>query len=731
MIENHPSTSPPTDSGTAPRPYGRSLVRFITGRRTKYVVIALWVVILALAAPFGGKLSGAEKNDVKSSLPSSAESTQVFDTQSHFGSPYSVPAVVMYRRAAGLTAQDQHKLRSDVTRFALRHDLDGPVIGPQISKDGTTAQVLVPLNLGEDYFNKAKDAVSSVRDVADENAGGLTVHITGPAGFESDLSRAVGGIDTTLLFATLIVVVAILLVTYRSPVLWLMPIACAGVSLEVAQAFIYALAKHGGLTVSADGAGILTILVFGATTDYSLLLIARYREELRRHEDRHEAMAVALSRSGPAIVASASTVAASMLCLMLADMNSTRGLGPVFAVGIAVGALAMLSLFPALMIVVGRWVFWPVKPTVGSAEPHATGRWAGLGGRIARRPRTTWVVTAVILAAVGVGITQLNSNGLSDKQSFTTSQDSVRGETLLAEHFDAGAGSPLVVTSDADGARAVHAKLLTLDGIQHQTVTPPAVKDGAAYMQATLTDPADSTAALHTVQRARALLHAVPGAHAQVGGDTAMHLDAKTAAHNDRNLIVPIVLVVILLILALLLRAVIAPLLLTATVVLSCLATLGASALVFRHIFHFGAEDTSFPLYVVVFLIALGIDYNIFLMTRIREEAARHGTHRATITGLAVTGGVITSAGVVLAGTFAVLGTLPLTQFAELGFAVAFGILLDTIVVRSVMVIALNLDIGRHVWWPSALAGVRDRPDEAAPAAGGGGAGAGPIPAQS
>ncbi|MFI6685155.1 MMPL family transporter [Streptomyces sp. NPDC050485] len=395
--------------------------------------------------------------------------------------------------------QDRQAVAADAKAFGARHDLDCPVAGPITSKDGTTVQTIVPLDLGPDYFNKSKDAVTSVRAVADHGDSGLAVHITGPAGYESDLSKAVGGIDTTLLLSTLIVVVAILLATYRSPVLWLMPIACAGVSLEVVQALIYALAKHGGLTVSADGAGILTILVFGATTDYSLLLIARYREELRRHEDRHEAMAVALRRSGPTIVAGASTVAASMLCLMLADMNATRGLGPVFAVG----ALAMLSLFPALMIVVGRWVFWPAKPKAGSAEPNATGRWAAVGHRIARLPRTTWIVTAVVLAAVGIGMGQLNSNGLSDKQSFTTSQDSVRGEQILARQFDAGAGSPLVVTGNAAQADALHQRLLALLGIEPSTVTRPMVKDGDAYLQATLSDPADSKAAFRTVEHAR------------------------------------------------------------------------------------------------------------------------------------------------------------------------------------------------------------------------------------
>ncbi|WP_244809030.1 MULTISPECIES: MMPL family transporter [unclassified Streptomyces] len=673
-------------------------------------MIAFWLVLVAVTAAYAGKLSGVEKNDVESSLPKSAESTQVFNAQAAFGSPYTAPAVIVYQRASGLTNADRTKMAADAKVFGQRTDLDGPVIGPIAAKDGTAAQVTVPLNLGPDTFSKAGDVVAALRKTAQHDAAGLETHIAGPAGDEADLSKAVGGIDTTLLFSTLAVVIVILLVTYRSPLLWLLPIVSAGVSLSGAQAAIYVLAKHAGLTVSADGAGILTILVFGATTDYSLLLIARYREELGRHSDRHEAMAVALRRSGPAIIASASTVAVGMICLMLADMNSTKGLGPVFAVGIVVGAVVMLTLFPALMVTVGRWIFWPAKPQYGTTEPATTGRWAAIGNRIARRPRLTWVVTALVLAATAVGIVQLNSSGLSNKEAFTTHQDSVAGETALAQHFEAGLGSPLVVTSTAQGAGEVRRTLLTVNGIEPASVTQPLVKGDLAYVQATLTDPPDSGAAYRTVDRVRTAVHSVPGSHAQVGGDTALKLDVERATRQDRNLIAPIVLAVVLLILVLLLRAVVAPLLLIATVVLSCAATLGVSALVFRHIFDFGAEDNSYPLYVFVFLIALGIDYNIFLMTRIREETAKHGTRPATLIGLAATGGVITSAGVVLAGTFAVLATLPLTQFAELGFSVAFGILLDTFIVRSVMVTALNLDIGRHIWWPHPLRHKRDEP---------------------
>ncbi|MEH6376346.1 MMPL family transporter [Streptomyces sp. KLMMK] len=712
---------PPSGERTGPAPgrNGRNGFRrfrkglpigLITGRRSKYGVIVAWLIVLVVAAGFAGKLSSVEKNDVKSSLPNSAESTRVFDTQAKFGSPYTVPAVVVYERSSGLTEADKRKAAADAKVFGGRKDLEGPVTGPEISEDGRAAQTTVPLNLGPDYFSKVGDRVKEMRETARDGAQGMAVHIAGPAGNTGDLSKAVSGIDTTLLAATLLVVIVILLFTYRSPVLWLMPIVCAGVSLQIAEAAIYFLAKHGGLTVSADGAGILTILVFGATTDYSLLLIARYREELRRHEDRHAAMEEALRRSGPAVIASAATVAVGMICLMLADMNSTRGLGPVFAVGIVVGAAVMLTLFPALMVTVGRWIFWPAKPGYGSGNPAGTGRWIAVGNRIARRPRTTWVVTALILAAAAAGMVQLNSHGLTDQQAFTTHQDSVAGEKVIDRHFDAGLGSPVFVTAKADRAEAVHTALMSVPGIDRGSVSPPMTKGGDALLYATLTDPPDSKAAFRTVERARTELHAVPGAEARVGGNTALNLDVKQATKDDRALIAPIVLLVVLVILVLLLRAVVASLLLIATVVLSCATTIGVSALVFRHVFGFGAEDNSFPLYVFVFLIALGIDYNIFLMTRIREEALKHGTRPATLTGLAATGGVITSAGVVLAGTFAVLGTLPLTQFAELGFAVAFGILLDTFIVRSVMVTALNLDVGRHIWWPSALAKKEDSP---------------------
>ncbi|HEY3009318.1 MAG TPA: MMPL family transporter [Micromonosporaceae bacterium] len=686
----------------------RSVVNVITNRRIKYVIILFWLIVVAVAGPLAGKLTGAQKNDAKSWLPGSAESTQVLDAQAAFTSPDTIPAVIVYQRPSGLTDTDLAKITNDAQRFAQIPDLDGKVNGPIPSTDRRAAQIYVPLNLGPNGWEKAADLVASMKDTATADANGMNVHITGPAGFAADSAKAFEGIDSTLLYGTVAVVVVILLLTYRSPVLWLLPVISAGVALTVAQAVIYLLAKYADLVVNAQSQGILTVLVFGAGTDYALLLVARYREELRRHHDRHEAMAVALHRAGPAIIASGATVVISMLCLLVAVTNSTRGLGPVAAIGILVGLAVMLTLLPALLVTVGRWIFWPVKPKEGSPEPTARGIWARVGARIARRPRLTWVVTSLALAAMAVGLTQLDATGLTNKESFIGTPDSVTGEEILAQHFPAGTGNPVVVVSHADRAAEVHTAFAGTNGIDPSTVTAPTVKGGTAYIQGTLSAPADSQTAYDTVDRVRDRVHAIAGADAKVGGNTAINLDVQRAARFDRNLIIPIILFVVFVILALLLRAVLAPLVLIGTVVLSFAAALGASALVFKHAFGFGGADSSFPLFVFVFLVALGIDYNIFLMTRVREETVKHGTRRAALIGLAATGGVITSAGLVLAGTFGVLATLPVVAFAEIGFAVAFGVLLDSILVRSVLVTALNLDIGPRMWWPNRLSKTPD-----------------------
>src|SRR5215471_6277063 len=681
----------------------RRLTEIPAGSWTKWVVVGFWVVVLVITFPLSKKLNHAEKNDPSQWVPAGAESTKVLDVQSHFQSPNILAAVAVYDRASCITPADRAKAAADARRFAGVHGVvPGQVVGPVSSADGKTIQTIVQVNLGSGGWNNAGKPADSLRAIADSNANGLTSHITGPLGNAADSSRVFNGIDSTLLFSAVAVVIVILLITYRSPVLWVLPVLSSVVALITAEAVIYLLAAHAGLTVNGLSVGILYVLVFGASTDYALLIVARYREELRRHDRRHPAMAEALRRAGPAIIASAAAVIIALLTLSAAELASTKSLGPVLAIGVGVGMLAMITLLPALLVTFPRGVFWPYRPTYGSPEPTKRGLWARVGWSIAPRPRITWITTAVLLGVLALGLTGLKASGLTNAQSFRGHPDSVVGASVLAEHFPAGAGEPVIVIGNEGSAAALRSAFAATPGISQ--VTAPAARAGHAYLEGTLTAAPDSQAAYNTIDRVRSAVHAVPGANAMVGGDTAINLDVARASAHDRNLIIPLILVVVLVILALLLRALVAPVILTATVVLSFVAALGVSAFFFNHVFGFGGADTSFPLFVFVFLVALGIDYNIFLMTRVREEAIRRDARHGAIVGLAATGGVITSAGFVLAGTFAVLATIPSTFLTELGFAVAFGILLDTIVVRSVLVTALNLDIGRWMWWPSRLA---------------------------
>jgi RND superfamily putative drug exporter len=691
---------------------GRGVAHLVCGRRAKWVVLGLWLVLLFVVAPLASKLTDAQDNDAASWLPGSAESTQVLEMSEDFR-PEQIPAVVVYARESGLTAEDRAAIEEDVRE--LKQLTDHGIIGAQTrgpvydrATDPRAAQIYVPITMDEKGWERIAPAVDSIRDDVGEGGDGLAVHITGPGGTSADFSEAFEGIDSTLLLSAMAVVIVMLLFTYRSPTLLVIPLLAVVAALFTAQALIYLLAEHAGLTVNGQSAGILTVLVFGAGTDYALLLVARYREELRRHEDRHEAMALALHRAGPAVIASGATVVLSMLVLLAAEMNSTSGLGPVAAIGVTVALLAMMTLFPALLVIVGRWIFWPAIPHFGTEDPTERGVWARMGRRISGRPRTTWIATAAALALCSLGLIQLRAEGIGNADAFTGKPDSIVGQEVSARYFPAGSGDPLVIISNQAQAREVGRTVADTEGVVPDSLgLPPGTKpfhDGKVLFEATMSDPADSEAAKDTVERVRDAVHAVPDADAQVGGGTAALLDMDRATTHDNLLIIPLVLLVVLLILCALLRALIAPLVLIGTVILSFAAALGISALAFRHLFDYAGETTDFPLFVFVFLVALGIDYNIFLTTRIREEAAHLGTRKGVVTGLAATGAVITSAGLVLAGTFAALATLPMVAFAEIGFAVALGVLLDTLIVRSVLVTSLFLDIGPKVWWPHRLA---------------------------
>ena len=698
----------------------RNLAGWIVHRWVKWVVLALSVVLLGTMASLGAKLTSVQDNDIASWLPGDAESTKVIQQSEQFSNPDDIPAVVLYVRDGGTTPADLAKATADVEKIKSVDDVSDAV-GPIPSEDGQALQVIATVTLDEEGWEDLPDRVDAMKDIAKDGADGLDTSLAGPAALGADQAEAFSGIDGILLLAAVAIVFVILLITYRSLQLALLFLFCGVGAVLIAQGVVYLLAKNADLTVNGQSAGILSVLVLGAGVDYALLLVARYREELHNYEDRHEAMAHALHRAAPAVLASGATVIIGLLCLLFAQMNSTASLGPVGAAGIACALLVMLVTLPALLVIVGRWIFWPFIPRFGDPVRTETGIWARVGQRIKKSPRAVWVATTLVLVALSFGIVQLDANGLTNEQSFTTEQPSVLAEQKLAEHFPGGAGSPVAVIAKGDQAQAVQEAFAGVEGIDAATVEleSPAGSP-VAYLEGTLTSAPDSTDAFDTIDRVRDAVHDVDGADALVGGNTAVNKDVQEASSADNLLIIPIILVVVLLVLGVLLRSVAAPLILLVTVVVSFAAAIGISALVFTHVFGFEGADSSFPLFAFVFLVALGIDYNIFLMTRVREESLKHGTRQGALIGLAATGGVITSAGFVLAGTFTALATLPIVFLAELGFVVAVGVLLDTIIVRSVLVTALNLDIGRHIWWPSQLwrtDGPGHLADEAHPAA--------------
>ena len=697
------------------------------------LVTIAWLMLSGISGPLFGKLSTVQKNDNSKFLPDGVESNKAAVKLEKFttGAKGEFPTLVLFlgdvtpEKIAGANVfvnslgakplvDDKGAIIKDKSGNEMKilisdYLFKNGQVGAFPSKDGKALIGNLPLDSTKATSQLPTDkpalpaVITAIRYYASEFAkpNNFVTHTTGLGGLFADLFGAFGGLDSSLLLTTGGVIALILIIVYRSPVLWILPLFTAMTALTLAGAVIYTLAKNDIITLDGQSQGILSVLVLGAATDYALLLIARYREELHLHESRFTAMRIAWRGVVEPIVASGSTVTLGLLVLLLSELTNNKGLGPVGAIGIVCAMVTILTFLPALLVLFGRWIFWPKKPKFDGHDEKLTGIWSKVANATAAHPRRYWLISGAALLILAAFASTLGANGLSTVQSFTQRTDSVIGQEELLKHFPGGQGQPTQVVTKESSAVAMTAKMKATHGVSDAVVAGAAI-DGEVIVNVTLTDSPDSAKAIDNIPGIRKAAHEVDST-SLVGGTSAVYYDIHQATRHDRNLIIPVILLLIALILGLLLRSILAAVLLLATVILSFLATLGACALVFHHIFHFAGEDSSFPLFAFVFLVALGIDYNIFLMTRVREESLKLGTRAGMIKGVTVTGGVITSAGIVLAATFTVLGILPLVFLAELGFAVSFGVLLDTLIVRSILVPALVHSIGAKTWWPSAL----------------------------
>ncbi len=745
-------------------------------------VVVAWLAIAGLGGPAIGSLSTVQSNDQESFLPGAAESVQAANAAATFEDSGALPAFVIFETAGGAAAPDQLASWNSFAQTLAAQPanpekpalgtigdylVDSPVPGQPVpiplvpSQDGQAALIVVPLSadkvttVDSEGKNPLGDVVDGIRAAAEADAAGAEVHIAGPAGLIADLGAAFAGIDGLLLLVALSAVLVILILVYRALVLPFVVLFTSISALAMAGGVVYLLAKNDVIPLNGQSQGILFILVVGAATDYALLLVSRYREELTNVESKYTAMARAWRACVEPIAASAGTVIIGLLCLLLSDLNSNRGLGPVGAIGIASAFVAALTLLPALLMA-GRWLFWPRIPHLvshhlrhvaspgkhevsGARAEHdssehtpqheATGThddldvrtgkkggiWARVSVTVARHPRRIWLITAAGLAIACLFVPTLKASGTAQTDVFLTDVDSISGTQALSDHFPGGSGNPVVIIAPEAAADQVVSTVAGIDGIsgaptlvtetaggRPSSSAPPKVVDGLVQVQATLTATSDSEDGQNTVRAVRDAVHAIPeyGSQILVGGNTAIQIDTVDTSARDLKVIIPAVLLAVLLVLILLLRSLIAALLLTVATVLSFGAALGVSALMFNHVFDFPGADPAVPLFAFVFLVALGIDYSIFLMTRAREEVAFYGPHDGVMRGLRVTGGVITSAGLVLAATFAALAVIPILFLAQIAFIVAFGVLLDTFVVRTLLVPALAIDMGWFTWWP-------------------------------
>ena len=688
----------------------------------------VWFVITGIFGPLFGKLTSVQENNNSSFLPKGAEATKAQEAIGAFtsGETFNFPTLILFEGKADpatfATINQRLSAAGDLTLAGTDakisdYIMDGAQITAFPSQDGKAILGNVPLdgNSIAELLPNDKPVLPAVVEALREYVApiaeelGVQTYVTGPGGLLGDLFGAFGTLDSTLLLTTLGVVALILIFVYRSPVLWIIPLLSALFALTMAGAIVYLLAKNDIIDVDGQSQGILSVLVIGAATDYALLLIARYREELHLHENRFDAMKTAYKGVWEPILASGSTVSISLLILLFSQLTNTAGLGPIGAIGIVCAMITILTLLPALLLVFGRWIFWPRRPLFDGDDHVMSGVWSKVAQGIGRNHRKAWVITGTVLLALAFTSTTLKADGIGTVDTFTGNPESVVGQKLLLKHFPGGEGDPTQVVVSESKLDEVALALSTAPGVTNvapmmDPMNPSNLKivNGKAILNLTLDKAPDSVEAGNDIPQIRQIAHAKDPS-SLVGGTSAVYFDVRTANSQDNRTIIPIILIVITLILALLLRSIFSAIMLLGTVVLSYFATLGVCALVFNHVFGFAGGDNSFPLFTFIFLVALGIDYNIFLMTRVREESQKIGTREGVIKGVTVTGAVITSAGVVLAATFAVLGLLPLVPLAELGFAVAFGVLLDTIIVRSILVPALVHEIGPKIWWPSKL----------------------------
>ncbi|MFJ4406071.1 MMPL family transporter [Streptomyces sp. NPDC088910] len=658
-------------------------------------MLALWVGVLAVAIPLSARLGDVQRDSVVDYLPNSADSTRAAKIQASLPGGETTDIVVVYHRDGGLTAADRATAARQTAEIARTNRLTGDTPRAVPSKDGTT--LMYPMSTtapGQDSQART-DFVDGVRDVA-KGGSGLTVKVGGQGALDTDSAEVYSALGGPLLYTTVLVVAVLLILIYRSPVLWLIPLICAGAADVLSMAVTYGLNQAFGVTVSGQSSGVMTILVFGVGTDYALLLVARYREELRRTERPYDAMRTALRKAAPAVLASAGTVAAGMLCLLAADLNSSRGMGPTAAVGVVCALLAMVTLLPAVLVVLGRRVFWPLIPAHGSEPKQRRGAFVAIGDGVGRRPVAVLVGGVLLLGALAVGVLNLPGS-VKQQDMFSSEPDAITAMRILGAAYPDQGSRPVAVIAPADRAEAARAAARSTRGVTD--VRAGRTADGWSEFFVTTAGPPQTAAETATIKALRAGL---PGSY--VGGPSAQQLDLQHTNQRDRGIVIPITLAAVLLILVLLLRSLVAPLLLVAAVVAVWGAALGIGGLVFGPVLGFHGTDPGLALLSFVFLVALGVDYGIFLMHRMREEALNGaGPREATLGALHSTGGVITSAGVVLAATFSVLMNMPLVQLAELGFVIAVGVLLDTFLVRTFLVTSAALLLRRRVWWPGAL----------------------------